>query len=188
MSCAGNNLTHINWPNASGGITINFANLMNSVQIADCHLTTSQANSGTAINIVGAGTGSAPWSTISNLSITGADYAGTSGSNYWATGIHIKNAGDFTLRENNFYGQVTGATGGGVGIFIEGNNPSYATLFNIIGGSYNFGRPGISLGDFWQGVSIININCNGARRAMSAFSSREAQLELSPFCISKVPR
>jgi hypothetical protein len=165
MEGAGSNATVLNWPNASGGITINAASLLNNVNIKGVHLTTTQVGSGTAVNMLGVGSSGNPWSNFDDVLITGDDFTGAAGSHFWSIGLNLFNWGDINVFRTNTSGpvQVPGSAGGGVGLQYGGKaaTSSFATILNVQSSSFNFAVLGVALHGFWQGVSLININCNG---------------------------
>lgn len=159
----GSNLTNLYWPNVNGGIVINAGNNNNSFNFSHLHITTAQAGSGTGVFATGINNmSSPPPSFIEDVLCTGDDFTGLAGSDYWGACFNLKNWGNITLRDVNTYGPIN-STGGGVGISYGGNATatSYATILNIYGGSFNFASPGIALGNYWQGIIIDGINCNG---------------------------
>jgi hypothetical protein len=130
-------------------------------------LSTSQVNSGIAINLNGVGSNNGQFfqSDIQNVNICGDDIGPSASTEYWFIGILIVNWGAIDVSNVNTYGphESPGAAGGGVGLYYEGNLAltSYATILNISRSSFNYHVYGLAFGDYWQGVTVDQCNFNG---------------------------
>lgn len=159
------------WTVAGGGITVTANNRQNYVNIHDMWLSTTQVNSGTALNFVGYNPGTnfpGPTSTIERVMLSGDDFNGLPNAHYWATGILITLWSNWNLYGVQSFGPIiTGGSGGGTGIEINGSPASslYTIIVNILNSVTSFQTVGIKLDSFWQGVLIQGHECNGGTLA-----------------------
>jgi hypothetical protein len=164
----GSNASVLQWPNTSGGMTFTASNSKNTFHIHDLTFTTSQANSGTALNLIGVGANNGQYfqSDIHNVQISGDDIGPSAPTlHYWNFAIHLHNWGAVDIANTNTFGphQAPGSAGGGTGLLYEGDvgTSSYATLLNVSRSSFNNHVFAVLLGDFWQGITIDQANFNG---------------------------
>lgn len=184
MSGSGQNLTTLNWPNASGGIAITgfAAGSMNLIQVNDIKLTTSQAGGGTAFLMTTGGTVNAPTSYFRNVVIQGDDYAQGSGSHYWNIGYYDHDWAhvilDNVTMNSKWINPLSGAVG--IGMQIEGNTgtTSYTQSIKVINSNIGYMASAVVLGSYWQGVLINQTNFSANQCILQAGAATGTLVQL----------
>lgn len=161
MRGAGQENTFLKWTAGSGGIKLTWADITNSVDIADLSVITSTTNGGDALNFTqttgNLSPGLGPESTLERLTIRGSD--GFDATNYWSNCIHITGPSVFTVSSVNCDGAGSYATATGVGVSIDGGGASLIpAIYNFRALNFNGLSTGITLGAYTQGINVIQSN------------------------------
>jgi hypothetical protein len=82
----GQDNTILTWPNASGGITLNYTSALNTAHVRDLSLTTGTTAGGNALTLTSATSQGVAVSDIYRVTIRGDDGYGI--TDYWSTGVH----------------------------------------------------------------------------------------------------
>jgi Chaperone of endosialidase len=158
---AGTEQTILYWPNASGGITINYTSpFANSAFLANFTCTTAQVGSGTCIKLASPGTYmntalQAP-SLIQNVTCRGAD--GWAVTDYWATCFAASAVSNVNFDKIMAQGPSSPA---GTGLSLagaSGEGVNGAVAFNISNSFFLSQSVGIAYGAYVQGVTVVNSN------------------------------
>jgi hypothetical protein len=174
----GQDLTTLNWPNASGGLTINYNSLTSSAHIRDLSLTTSQVNSGTALTLALASSVANPADTavsdIYRVAVHGAD--GWAASDYWSSGININNVSNVQLDNVAIFGASTSL---GFGLSLVGlpGSSTYGVQYNISKSTFQYLNVGLSYGSYVQGVTVDQTNFTGDNYGIFANSGLTGTLD-----------
>jgi len=165
------------WPNASGGLTINYTNALNTAHIWDLSLTTGQAGGGTGL----AFTSTAHTQGISDIyrvTLRGDD--GINVTDYWNIGVFSHYVSNLNVEGLAVFGQ--GATGAGtlhgLGMQIEGAPavPDYAVQVNVAKSVFEFLGTGILYGSYLQGLTVDQSNFSLVGNGIQSNSSETGVL------------
>jgi hypothetical protein len=147
------------WPNAAGGLSINFINALNTAHVRDLTFTTGQAGGGTALTY----TSTAHTQGISD--IYRVEFRGDDGYNvtdYWGIGVFSHYVSNLNVEGLFFEGQGTTGAGTlhGLGMQIEGapTVPDYAIQVNIAKSTFQVASTGILYGSYLQGLTCDQCN------------------------------
>ena len=163
--------TQLLWPNASGGISLQWITCNNSIHIHNIDFVTGEANGGTGLSVTSPSSGcvdvSFQHSDIVNSRFLGAD--GGFAADYWSVGVQINGVYAVNFDTFVFFGgkgslipsSVNIHAGLGNGIVINGNGSQYGVLYNIDKSYFHQAAHGIIYGSYVQGVNVNLCNFNG---------------------------
>lgn len=158
----GSEASILTWPNASGGLVINYAGPMNSVHIHDLSFTTGQAAGGIGLSLVqgGACLETFASSDVSNVTFRGADNVGNLGSDYWTIGLLVNGVSGVNMDPITIYGIGAGASalGGGLTTKASGVAGCNAIYENVSKSIFNNLAVGIDYDTFSQGLTVTQSN------------------------------
>jgi hypothetical protein len=174
----GSDATELTWPNANGGIAINFAastanGTNNSIQIRDLTLSTGQQGGGTALLLKMTGTTHItgpfqPQSVVDRVTVRGTDrYAIKPSFNYWNIGVHSLGVSQISFNTFTYQGETypetnPGYLGRGIGIVVEARYfDEIVVVFNVTNSTFNYGLYAIELGTGAQGLTFNQSNVVG---------------------------
>jgi hypothetical protein len=157
----GQDVTTLFWPNAAGGLTINYVNALNTAHVRDLSFTTGQAGGGTGLTFTSSAVSQGiPVSDIYRVTLRGDD--GYNVADYWSTGVLSHNVSN--LNVDGLMVQGVGSTGSGtlhgIGMQSEGAPalPGYAVVVNVAKGVFQNLNTGILYGSYLQGLTVDQTN------------------------------
>ena len=151
---AGADVTILYWPNTSGGLTFNWANFENNIHIRSMSLTTAQAGTATAINLVST-INSAGYQQNSQNDITNVTIQGDGGTNsgyYWQFGVKSVAVSYINFVSDLIFGGAQ--TGTGIYLSDDAGGTIITANFNIIGCSLLDLNYGVEPFNDPQGIAI----------------------------------
>lgn len=172
----GQDLSVLYWPNASGGLTINYANVRNSAHFRNLTFTTGQAGGGTALTLSLSGTDvGVAGSTIQNVAIRGDD--GYYVADYWDYGVKILQVSYVQVVNLS----VSGMAGhNGIGMLIQGNGPTataYSVVVDVAQSNFQQLNKGIVYGSYVQGVTVSQSNFTAGNYGIISEAAESGTLE-----------
>lgn len=156
---SGPDSTVLTWPNASGGLTYNYAGISSSAHLRDLSLTTGTTNGGNALTLNMASSvvnvGVAATSDIYRVTMRGDD--GYRTTDYWTIGLNIANVSGVQVDNLTVSGSSTQQ---GIGTTITGlpGSSTYAVVLDIAKSNYFGLASGLIYGSFVQGVTVDQTN------------------------------
>jgi hypothetical protein len=177
---AGADVTILNWPNATNGLSFAFSSSFHGLHVRDLTVSTSQAGgSMTAINVTNSVQGgSYAQNDFTRVTIRGADGGGA--TDYWTYGINIVGASNFNYIGCLFYGNST--SNGSNGLLVAGNASGsfkYSLVHNLEScGFYHLGV-GFTYGTYVQGVAMNKCNFTNGSTDIFVPSSAVDMAQLS---------
>jgi len=155
----GQDATELYWPNASGGITLNYNGLSSSAHVRDLTLTTGTTAGGDAIKFNLSSSLANPaltaLSDITRVTCRGSD--GYAQTNYWTNCINIANVSNVNIAGVGLYGS-SGSLGNGVNTLGLPGSSTYAVQINVDESTLQNLNQGFVYGSFVQGVTIDDCN------------------------------
>ena len=169
--------TILYWPNAAGGLTINYVHSDNTAHVRDLSFTTGVAGGGTGLTF----TSTAHTQGISD--IYRVSFRGDDGFNvtyYWNLGVWSHYITNLNVDGLGVYGQ--GATGAGTlhgtAMQIEGNpsGTDYAVQVNVSKSVFEFLDTGIFYNSYLQGITVDQTNFTIVKNGIISNSSETGVL------------
>jgi hypothetical protein len=156
---SGQDNTVLTWPNASGGMIVNYAGIGASVHVSDISFTTSVAGGGDGIKLNQSSAVTNPANTaVSDL--TRVTFRGDDGyaiADYWSNGVNVANVSNVNFDTVSVTGP-SGVSGNGINLLGLPGSSTYAVQFNIAKSTFNNLQAGIVYGSFVQGVTVSQSN------------------------------
>jgi hypothetical protein len=155
----------------------------NSVVLRGFSVTTGAAAGGTGISTTGACTNGTyqPVNLIEDVVTRGDDFNGSSGTDYWATGLSIVNDSWYNVIGYTDQGPGTGfagASSGGTCVNVAGTSSAIAVAANFYGLTCNLVSTGLGYGNYVQGVNVIHGNFTGCYNGIVVPSGAAEQSQL----------
>jgi hypothetical protein len=155
----GQDTTILTWPNASGGLTFNYAGPNSSVHIRDLGFTTGTTAGGVALGLLQSSSNATPaYSAVSDVyrvTIRGDD--GYSAIDYWSTGIAVSNVSNVQFENVAIAGAST-PNGNGITLVGLPGSSTFGVQYNIAKSTFDNLGAGIVYGSFIQGVTVDQSN------------------------------
>jgi hypothetical protein len=156
----GQDASTLYWPNASGGLTIDYGtDYSNSAHVRGLSFTTGTTNGGLALrfymSVAIANPANTAISDVYSVTIRGDD--GYEVTNYWSTGLTLDNVSNAQVENLTVVGA---AAIGGNGILIQGkpSSATYAVALNVAKSTFLGLTSGLVYGSYVQGVTIDQTN------------------------------
>ena len=155
----GQDNTILTWPNAAGGITVNYAGAASSVHIRDMTLTTGTTTGGNCLNLQNSVSNANPAVTaisdVFRVTCRGDD--GYAVTDFWTTGLNIGNVSNIQIETFSVFGAST-PNGTGIALIGLPGSSTYGVQYNIAKSTLGNLTTGVSYGSFIQGVTIDQTN------------------------------
>jgi len=159
---SGQDNTILTWPNASGGITFNYAGISSSAHIRDLSFTTGTTAGGNALTLNLATSVANPADTaisdVYRVTMRGDD--GYAATDYWSLGLNIANVSNIQIENLAVIGAAS-ANGTGISIIGLPGSSTYGVQYNIAKSALQFLTSGIVYNSFVQGVTVDQTNFTG---------------------------
>jgi len=177
----GADVTELTWPNAGGGITVNYSSPGNSSHFRDMTISTGQKSGGNGIHLRQTSClNQFAQSDIHRVTFRGADNnAGTGGNDYWSIGYLMDGVSGTSIDTVTAYGS---AYAQGVGGQYQGSSAGcYAIYHNVSKATFNDLNMGVVYGTYSQGLTITQSNFQNGVTAIYVppGSVGQAQLQVS---------
>jgi hypothetical protein len=153
---AGQDATVLTWPNASGGMTFNYAGAGNSVHLRDMSVTTGVANGGNGVTLNQTVTPLSNPANTAQSDLFRVTFRGDDGyelTDYWTTCLNISGVSNIAMDTVNFIGASTIV---GTGVSFYGNSANNIAV--VLWGykcTFNALNVGISYGTQAQGLNLV---------------------------------
>jgi hypothetical protein len=184
ISGQGRDVTILFWPNAGGGLTINYQSPDNTAHVSDLSFTTGVAAGGTGLALISDATQGIAVSDVYRVTFRGDDGYGV--TDYWNTGVVAEG-----ITNLNFEGvmvQGTGVSGTGTlngnGLILEGvaAASTFAVQVNVAKSVFQSLDTGILYGSFLQGLTVDATNFTVVKNGIISNSSEIGTL--SQLCVT----
>jgi len=177
----GADVTELTWPNANGGIEVNFSSPGNSAHFRDMTFSTGQTGGGNGIHLHQTNClNEFAQSDIHRVTFRGADNnAGAGGNDYWSIGYLIDGVSGTSVDTVTAYGSKFWQ---GVGGQYQGSSiDCYAIYHNVSKSTFNGVNMGVVYGTYSQGLTIAQSNFRNDVTAIYVppGSTGQAQLQVS---------
>lgn len=177
----GADVTELTWPNANGGITVNYSSPGNSAHFRDMTISTGQTGGGNGIHLhQTACLNQFAQSDIHRVTFRGADNdSGTGGNDYWSIAYLIDGVSGTSIDTVTVYGNKYAQGAGGQ--YQGSSTGCYAIYHNVSKSTFNELNFGIIYGTYSQGLTITQTNFQNGVTAIYVppGSVGQAQLQVS---------
>jgi hypothetical protein len=172
--------TILTWPNASGGITFNYAGINSSVHLEDVSFTTGVANGGNGVtlNLSTSIVNPAVTATSSIYRVTFRGDDGYALTDYWTTAVNIANVNNVQMSDLTVFGSST-LLGQGVALVGLPGSSTFGVEYNISLSNFNNLATGINYGNFVQGVTVDQSNFTAIKNGIASAGSLTGLAQLS---------
>lgn len=182
---SGQDVTILNWANATNGIVVSFPDINTSAHIRNLTIATSQQAGGNGIVLTTGASFCNPANTaISDLTnVTFRGFDGYTVTDYWTNGLAIVGVSNVQIANLAVFGK---STINGIGIGIQGiggtgcagSAPAYSVAVNINRSTFYNLAIGLNLGNSYvQGVTIEGTNFTGGTVGIESQNSGTGLLE-----------
>jgi hypothetical protein len=134
----GQDNTILYWPNASGGITFNYAGISSSVHVRDLSLTTGTTNGGSAVTLnLSTSVANPAVTAISDfyrVTMRGDD--GYVVTDYWTNCVNVANVSNIQWDNLSCFGAAT-PNGNGINLVGLPGSSTYGVVYNIAKSTFN---------------------------------------------------
>jgi hypothetical protein len=173
----GQDVTILTWPNASGGMTFNYAGISSSVHLRDLSFTTGTTAGGTAVTLTLASSVANPavfaQSDFYRVTFRGDD--GYAVTDYWSTDVAVANVSNVNWEGVAMYGAST-PNGNGITLVGLPGSSTYGVQYNVAKSTFESLNQGITYGSFVQGVTVDQCNFTGSNQGIISLSSQTGTL------------
>lgn len=156
---AGQDAVELRWPNASGGITINYNGVNSSAHVRDLTLATGTTTGGDAIKLNLSASLANPaltaMSDLTRVTMRGSDGYGQ--TNYWTNDVNVANVSNINFDGVEMCGS-SGALGNAVKLLGLPGSSTYGVQYNFDKCTFVNLATGITYGSFVQGVTVDQCN------------------------------
>lgn len=170
---AGADITELRWTNADGGLRFNLNSPGHTVHVRDVSITTSHAGGGTGVYISQAmSLNTFMQSDIAFVTFRGSDNGGAGGNAYWNDCCIMNGVCGTNVLGVTCYGPNSWSVAAARGFTYQGNADTrlsapagngYSIYHNISMAIFNGLNIGIIYGDYAQGLTINQINCQNTQ-------------------------
>lgn len=157
---AGADVTNLTWPNAAGGVLINYSSPGNSSHFRDFTISTGIAGGGNGINLTQTSClNQFAQTDIQRVTFRGFDNnAGAGGLKYWSDAYLVNGVSGTSVDTVTVYGSGAGASALGNGGVYQGNGTCYSIYHNITKSTFNDLSIGMEYLSYAQGLTLTQSN------------------------------